>query len=780
MNTLFWVKKLVELRFYKLFSLADYAKFTISMKPKYLLLNALLLPAIACSLLIGCQSADKPEAPPFKAASIDQNPSSAYLTPEESMKTMHLPAGYHLQLVASEPIVQEPVAVVWDANGDLYVAEMRSYMQDINGTGEHLPICRITKLQDTDWDGKMDKSTIFIDSLVLPRMMLMVDDKLIVNETYSYNMYAYRDTNNDGVADEKKLVYHNDEEDNANLEHQKSGLVWNVDNNIYVTSNPVRYRYENGMLQPDSLADSPGGQWGLTNDDFGRLFFSSAGGETPALHFQQNPEYGELNLDSQRVNNFDIVWPIIATPDVQGGKGRLNPDSTLNHFTASCGQSVFRGDRLPKNMNGDLFICEPVGRLIRRAKVMDKNGMMVLKNAYDSAEFLVSKDMNFRPVNTATGPDGCLYIVDMYHGIIQESNWTKEDSYLRPQILKKQLDKNINRGRIYRIVHNDFKRGPRPQLLKATTAELVDDLKNPNGWWRDNAQKLLVIKGDQSVVPSLKSLALNEKSFFQNLAFWQSEMPTVSRVQALWTLDGLHAVDKQTLFAALKDEAPEMRTAAVRISESFLKQNDADVLQNVLLLGTDTSWDVRVQLALSLRFSNNAKSKDALKQLAAIDPQNKMLKYAVNKSLEATDEALNALKASVKNMPGDEQDLIIKGSINFKQLCATCHGAEGKGLPTQVAPPLVASARVNGSSDVLIRILLNGLKGPVDNHNYPDVMPAQKANNNEYIASVLSYIRNSIGNKASVIKPEDVEKIRKETGDRPTAWTLEELAKLKK
>ena len=116
---------------------------------------------------------------------------------------MQLPPGYHLELVASEPEIQEPVAIVWDGNGRLYVAEMRSYMQDINGTGEHLPICRITRFEDTDGDGKMDKHIVYIDSLVLPRMMLALDDRLVVNETYTYNMYSYRDKDGDGKADEK-------------------------------------------------------------------------------------------------------------------------------------------------------------------------------------------------------------------------------------------------------------------------------------------------------------------------------------------------------------------------------------------------------------------------------------------------------------------------------------------------------------------------------------------------------------------------------------------------
>ena len=329
--------------------------------------------------LIACNQQHEDAPPPARPATIDPNPSSAFLSPEESMKTMQLPPGYHLELVASEPVIQEPVAIVWDPNGRLYVAEMRSYMRDLNGTGERLPVCRITRLEDTDGDGKMDKHTIYIDSLILPRMMLALDDRLVVNETYSYNLYAYRDKNDDGIADEKTLVYKNDKSDDANLEHQKSGLIWNIDNWIYVTYNPVRYRYKNGNLVADSISSPPGGQWGLTYDNYGRLFFSSAGGETPALNFQENPVYGQLDLDDQLEGDFQEVWPIIGTPDVQGGQARLRPDSTLNHFTASCGQTVFRGDRLPSNMLGDLFICEPVGRLIRRAKMHYRNGEAISK-----------------------------------------------------------------------------------------------------------------------------------------------------------------------------------------------------------------------------------------------------------------------------------------------------------------------------------------------------------------------------------------------------------------
>ncbi|MBZ5856601.1 DUF7133 domain-containing protein [Flavihumibacter profundi] len=740
--------------------------------------NVILVGLLA--VVFSCKQQQQEAIPPARPEKIDPNPSSAYLSPAESMKTMQLPAGYHLELVASEPVIQEPVAIVWDGNGRLYVAEMRSYMQDINGTGERLPICRITRLEDTDGDGTMDKHTIYIDSLVLPRMMLALDDRLIVNETYTYNMYAYRDKNGDGIADEKTQVYHNDTPDDANLEHQKSGLIWNIDNWIYVTSNPVRYRYNNGQLKVDTLSSPPGGQWGLTHDNYGRLFFSSAGGETPALNFQENPVYGELDLDNQLAGDFYEVWPIIGTPDVQGGQERLRPDSTLNHFTASCGQSVYRGDRLPSSLQGDLFICEPVGRLIRRAKMFYENGEAILKNAYDKREFLASSDMNFRPVNTATGPDGCLYIVDMYHGIIQESAWTKPDSYIHPQIKRKQLDLNINRGRIYRLVHDGFKPGPKPQLLDASNEELVNYLSHPNGWWRDNAQKLLVIHNDQSVVPALKKLALGQRSLGEKLAFWKKGPEPVSRLHALWTLEGLNAIEPSTLLAVLKDDDMEIRKAAIRISESFLQKNNTEVLAALEDLKNDQEPGVRIQLALSLRYSKDPKAIALLKELRASNANNLLLVKAASRSLEEGDESLAELRAVTMRMDGEDRDLVFHGASNFKQLCATCHGMDGKGVPSKLAPPLAGSARVNGDKDILINIVLHGLKGMVDNKKYPDVMPAQQEHTDEYIASVLSYVRNSFGNKARVVSVDDVKEIREKTKDRQAAWTLDELTDWKK
>ncbi|HEY4326434.1 MAG TPA: c-type cytochrome [Mucilaginibacter sp.] len=692
----------------------------------------------------------------------DPTPKSA----ADELKSIYVPKGYHLQLVASEPMVSQPVAIAWDGDGRMYVAEMTTYMKNVNGTGQRENTCRIKLLEDTNGDGFMDKITIFADSLILPRMILPLDHgRLLVDETFSNHIYCFQDTNGDGKADTKTIYYSNPAPNNSNLEHQKSGLIWNLDNRLYVTYDPVRYTVKGDRLIADSLVQGAPPQWGLTSDNYGRLFFSSAGSEVPALDFQQNLHYGTLDFKDQYTNEFNAVWPIIATPDVQGGLRRLRPDSTLNHFTAGSGQSIFRGDKLPADMNGDLFICEPVGRLIRRAKVRDSLGKIMLANAYDKREFLASSDMNFRPVNTVTGPDGCMYIVDMYHGIIQESEWTKANSYLRPQILRLGLDKNVGRGRIFRLVHDGLKpTKERPHMLEETSAQLVAHLNNPNGWWRDNAQKLLVLRGDKSVVSALKAMAATSKN-------------QLAKIHALWTLNGLDAMDEATLTTALKDNDFQVRKTAVWIGEDYMKKDShgIDVLAN---LKDDPSADVRLQLLLTMRFVNTDKSKVLIAYLIDHYPGDPVLAYSQT-------SYINGLKAKAEQLKREallrESDRILveQGSLIFKQLCATCHGPDAKGIAIggkdMPAPPLAVNADVNADRTKLIKILLYGLHGPVGGKAYADVMPALGFNDDTYIASVLSYIRSDFGNKASVIRPDDIKRVRQQTTGRTDSYTMDEL-----
>lgn len=731
-------------------------------------------------IVFTCTTHENNQKPVF-----NPHPSPAYLSPEESLKSMYLPKGYHMELVASEPMIKDPVAITWDGDGRMYVAEMLTYMEDADATGERRPWSRIMLLEDTNHDGKMDKSTVFVDSLLLPRMMQSVGNSLLVNETNSITITSYTDTNGDGKADVKKIVYQNDKyvPSDENMEHQRSGLDWNLDNWMYMTYEPVRFRYTNGTMQVDSIPSGVDGQWGLTHDNYGRLFFSSAGGETPALGFQINPVYGQLNLPDQLAPGFDAVWPIIATPDVQGGNERLRPNNTLNHFTACSGQSIYRGDGFPKDFVGDYIVCEPVGRIVRRAKVYDVKGETFMKNAYDSSEFISSSDMNFRPVNSATGPDGDLYIVDMYHGIIQQGNWTKPGSFLRNKIDSLGLAKNIGRGRIYRVVYDGIKSDPKPDMLDEPTTKLLTYLGHPNGWWRDNAQKLIIVRGDLSVVPALKSIATGQKGVSGN------DTSHLARIHALWTLEGLNSIDKATLIQALKDPNPQVRKTAVWISETYLKKNDNQMIDEVAKLENDPSYDVRVQLLLSIYQSTSDTAKAIVNKILHDNTDNTMI-VATKDALDKN-QMVKELSSRLGGMSEDDKSTILDGAITFRSLCANCHGADGKGIvtggTTMAAPPLVGASPLRLSEKyTAMRILLGGLTGPIGGKTYSSEMPSMAANGDGWIANVLSYARYEFGNKAPgkksvspIVKRDEVKKMREEMKGRTKPWTLEELKKIK-
>ena len=697
------------------------------------------------------------------------------LTPEQSRLAFHVPSGYHMELVASEPMIKEPVAIAWDGNARMYVAQMETYTQDADGTGTKEKRSRVMLLEDTNDDGKMDKSSVFIKDLLLPRMILCVNHELLVNETDTYDIYSYKDTNGDGVADVKKPAYILGKVAGGNLEHQRSGLDWNLDNYIYQTYDAVRFRYVKGVLKADSLPSGSNGQWGLTHDNYGRLFFSRAGGENAGSGFQINPKYGALEFsDAYNEEIFSRVWPVIANPDVQGGKPRLNPDSTLNHFTAANGQSIFRGDRLPADLVGDYLINEPVARIIRRAKVINNQGKTQLENAYDKKEFIASTDFYFRPNNTYTGPDGCLYIVDMNRGIIQESNWTPKGSFLRSKIDYYGIAKINQRGRIWRLVHDDYKRGPQPKMLDVPAKSLLTYLDHPNGWWRDNAQKQIIILDDKSVVPALKAMAMGKNG-----------TSVLGRLHALWILEGLKSIDKPTIYAALKDTDAQIRRAAIWISEIYLKQNDQAMIATIGKMINEENYDVKTQILLSLGSNKSTLAKQIVQDILTQNANNQMI-TSVKKSIDKNEDAkIYGMKLAGFSPP--ERKLILAGGEIYKSLCSACHGADGKGLPTNAAPPLRGAKHINADKDIALRILMNGLKGPIEGKTYPSVMLAMNDNSDEWLASVVSYIRYEfvgtsvrVGKvrQSAVVQVADAKKIREQHTSKTEPWTIEELEQL--
>jgi mono/diheme cytochrome c family protein len=404
-------------------------------------------------------------------------------------------------------------------------------------------------------------------------------------------------------------------------------------------------------------------------------------------------------------------------------------------------------------MLGDYFIPEPVARVIKRGNVLNKDGKIIIEPTYHEKEWLASADMNFRPVNTYTGPDGCFYIVDMYHGIIQESEWTQPGSYVAGKIEELGLDKIRGMGRIYRIVHDDFKPdNTKPNMLNETPAELVKHLGHPNGWWRDMAQQTIIVRNDKSIVLELKKIVSEDKN-------------PLARIHAIWTLEGLESLDKQTLYTALADADANVRKTAVWASELFIIKNDEEVIAQLGKLQNDASADVKIQLMLSLRTNKTASAQNIVKDLLEANPNNELMQLS-NTIFEDTRIKAEAELARIKNLSPADRELVSKGAVHYKQLCSSCHGPDGKGIlmgsNPMPAPPLVGSARVVGDKIALIQLMLLGLQGPVDGKDYPNVMPAMASSSDEYLASVLSYIRNSndLGNKSSVVTEAEVKEVR--------------------
>lgn len=686
-----------------------------------------------------------------------------YLSPADEAKTFHLPPGYHMQLVVSDPIIREPVVAVFDGNGRMFIAEMRTYMQDIDGSNEHTNGGLVSLHWSSKHNGVYDKHTVFADHLLLPRMILPVGNGgLIINETDSNDLWLYRDKNGDGVSDEKTKIYAGGPR-GGNLEHQQSGLIWNLDNWLYMTVNDVRLRLQGTNVISEPIP-SAGGQWGLTHDDYGKPWYVNAGGEIGPLHFQQPIQYGRFTINDELAVGYREVWPLVGLADVQGGDIRFRPsDKTLNHLTAACGAEIFRGDRLPEDLRGDLFFGEPVGRLIRDTQIELKDGVTYLSNVDQDkkSEFLRSTDPNFRPINMVTAPDGTLYIVDMYRGIIQEGNWVQKGSYLRTVVQQHQLDKNFGRGRIWRLVHDDFKPGPQPRMENEKSSELVKHLEHPNGWWRDTAQKLLILHGDKSVVPALEKMARKNKNH-------------LARIHAIWTLEGLSALDASLLREKFHDENPQVRVAAIRASETLYKNGNMSLVHDIQAMVDDPDPNVVIQVMMTANYLKWFEAKSLMETAMKKNPARGVQEIGTQLLLPALAEG--------REFSHDEKLLLRRGENIYNELCFACHGPDGRGMPlagaaagVTMAPPLGGSKTVTGLSDQIIGVVLKGATGPVNGKKYDAQMVPMESNNDLWVAAVTSFVRNNFGNNASLITTNDVARVRAEFKEHTQPWTLAEL-----
>ena len=519
--------------------------------------------------------------------------SSLPLAPADALKSFSLAPGYRVELVASEPLIQEPVAIDWDPEGRLWAVEMPGFMADITGSNEHDPIGRIVVLEDIDRDGRMDKRTVFADGLVLARSLKVLDRGVLVAEPP--HVWLMRDTDGDLKMDAKELVTNRYGRRETDPENNANGFDWGLDNVMHTAGQAdIELRLKNGVFEIAPTLQR--GEWGVTHDDAGRSYRNTNESAlhvdlVPTAYFARNPALIRTRGSYERLADGDstlnVIWPARPNPGTNRAyqTGIDRADGTLEKFTAVCAPLVYRGDRLPRELYGNVFVAEPAANLVSRLVLREDDGRITARRAYERGEFLASTDERFRPVFLANAPDGTLYIADMYRGIIEHR--LSLTVYLRDYILGKKLDQHTGFGRIYRVVHETTRRDTSAVFPTRTGAELVAMLSHGSGWRRDTAQRLLVERRETAVVPALDKLARDAQD-------------QRTRLHALWTLDGLDAIEPAMVTRALRDPSPHVRAAAIRISERWLSDPDHALQAVVLKLRDDPAWQVRLQLAATI------------------------------------------------------------------------------------------------------------------------------------------------------------------------------------
>ena len=537
-------------------------------------------------------------------------------TPEEGLRSIRVAPGFRVELVASEPLVADPIAFDWGADGRLWVVEMGDYPLGLDGKGA--PGGSVKILEDRDGDGRYDTSTVFLGGLGFPTGVMPWRNGVLISRAPDI-LYA-EDTNGDGKADRVEVVLTGFVP--GNPQHRVNGFDFGLDGFVYAangdsggtirapgsTNGGVSIRGRDFRFDPDSKRfelESGQTQFGRHRDDWGRWFGNN--NSVWAWHFvltehalKRNPS---LALASPR-QPLDLDPRLF--PDSQT-LPRFNNPGSANKVTSANSPTPYRDDLFGPSFGSTIFVSEPVHNLVRRMTLTPDGPTFVGKGVFDEQgrEFLASTDTWFRPTMLKTGPDGALWIADMYRAVIEHPEWIPDDVEA-----KIDLRAGADRGRIYRVVPVEAKRRPIPRLDRLDTSGLVQALDSPSGWQRDTAQRLLGHRRDPASIEPLRRLVRTNPN-------------AKTRVQALWAVRNQGGLDRETTLLASRDAHPQVRKAAIEAGAS------REILDRMISLVEDPDAEVRFALAIALGDIDDPRAGQALGRLAIRDGKDPWSRAAI-------------------------------------------------------------------------------------------------------------------------------------------------------
>ena len=579
-------------------------------------------------------------------------------SPAEGLASIHVRPGLKVELVASEPLIVDPIAFDWGPDGRLWVVEMRDYPNGMDGKGK--PGGRIKVLEDTHGDGHYDKATIFLEDIPYPTGIKVWRKGILV--CAAPLIFFAEDTTGSGRADKRITLYEGF--GTGNQQHRVNGLRWSVDNWLLagngnsggtikssLTGQTVNVNGRDLRIRPDSgdfEAQSGQTQYGICRDDWGNRF----GGDNsqPMWHYVLDDHYLRRNphfIAPSARKNVPVEPGAARVYSLSRTLARFNDFETANHFTSACSPELYRDHRLGDEYYNNSFVCEPVHNLIHREIVSPDGVTFTSRRADDEQqkEFLASTDNWFRPAMIRTGPDGALWVADMYRFVIEHPEWI-------PQDWQRRLDVRAgdDRGRIYRIVRADAPSPKVPRLDHLDTAGLVAALESNNGWVRDMVQQLLLWHNDRSAIPLLVKLADESQS-------------PLARLHAMGTLDGLNALTTEIVARALSDPHSGVRRFAIQLREQLAHATPA-VNEAFWALAADKDPPVQMQFAYALGSDLDRPAGPVIGAQLAAHADDPYLTAALLSSLRK-DSIGDALAAVVSATEGPGRDVLLERMLSI-------------------------------------------------------------------------------------------------------------------